>query len=117
MLCVCTCFFAKNAVFVYICIDFCSESNTVERKTVYLTMLRACTNQVDDVLVPSNFFHSVHFGQKVRQLVLSSISWKRRQITVIFAILFYWLFTLVVVQKTIFQGAGKETVYLTFSTY
>lgn len=45
-----------------------------------LTLLRTCTNQVDDVLVLSNFLHCVHFRQKVSQLVLSSISWKIRQI-------------------------------------
>lgn len=43
-------------------------------------MLCACTNQVDDVLVPSNILHRVHFRQEVSQLVLSSIGWKIRQI-------------------------------------
>lgn len=45
-----------------------------------LTVLCACTNQVDDVLVPSNILHRVHFRQEVSQLVLSSIGWKIRQI-------------------------------------
>jgi len=49
-------------------------------KAVSLTVLRACTNQVDDVLVPSNILHRVHFRQEVSQLVLSSISWKIWQI-------------------------------------
>ena len=51
-----------------------------EWKPVSLTVLRACTNQVDDVLVPSNILHRVHFRQEVSQLVLSSIGWKIRQI-------------------------------------
>ena len=49
-------------------------------KPVSLTVLCACTNQVDDVLVPSNILHRVHFRQEVSQLVLSSIGWKIRQI-------------------------------------
>jgi len=50
-------------------------------KAVSLTVLRACANQVDDVLVPPNILHRVHFRQEVSQLILSSISWKIRQIT------------------------------------
>jgi len=49
-------------------------------KAASLTVLRACTNQVDDVLVPSNFLHCIHLRQKISQLVLSSISCKIRQI-------------------------------------
>lgn len=48
-------------------------------KAVSLTVLRTCTNQVDDVLVPSNILHRVHFRQEVSQLILSSISWKIQQ--------------------------------------
>ena len=56
-------------------------------KPVSLTVLRACTNQVDDVLVPSNILHRVHFRQEVSQLVLSSIGCKIRQIIDYFTLL------------------------------